>query len=60
MPVTVCDTQFRDALAAYNRGDYAKAYQLWKSMAEKGDARAQEDEGDVAPIIPLPDSSPPK
>ena len=45
LAVTACDTQFKEALAAYYRGDYAKAYQLWKPMAEQGDARAQSNLG---------------
>ena len=32
---------FEDGLAAYNRGDYATALQVWRPLAEQGDARAQ-------------------
>jgi len=31
---------FEDALAAYKRKDYASALSLFRSLAEKGDARA--------------------
>jgi len=30
-----------DALAAYQRGDYAEAMRLWRPLAEQGDALAQ-------------------
>ncbi|HSG06069.1 MAG TPA: tetratricopeptide repeat protein [Nitrospiria bacterium] len=33
--------QFEDAVAAYERGDYATAYRLFQSLAEQGDAAAQ-------------------
>ena len=32
---------FKEGLAAARRGDYAAAARLWRSLAEKGDARAQ-------------------
>jgi len=32
---------FDDAGAAFNRGDYATALQLWRPLAEDGDAKAQ-------------------
>jgi TPR repeat protein len=38
-PVTA--GQFEDAAAAYNRGDYATALQLFRSLADRGDAKAQ-------------------
>ena len=41
MAVTACEKQFEDAVATYQRGDYAKAYLLFKPTAEKGDASAQ-------------------
>ncbi len=31
----------KDAAAAYARGDYAQAFQLWHALAEKGDYDAQ-------------------
>jgi TPR repeat protein len=33
--------EFEDAVAAYERGDYATAYRLFKPMAEQGHAEAQ-------------------
>jgi uncharacterized protein len=30
-----------DGMAAYKEGDYAKAFELWRPLAEKGDAVAQ-------------------
>ena len=33
--------QFSDGQAAYSRSDYATAYQLWKPLADEGDARAE-------------------
>jgi TPR repeat protein len=32
---------FEDAVAAYQRGDYATALRLWHPLAEQGDADAQ-------------------
>jgi TPR repeat protein len=37
--------QFDDAIAAYERGDYASAFRLMKPLAEKGDAKAQHNLG---------------
>ncbi|MGB3400263.1 MAG: tetratricopeptide repeat protein [Candidatus Deferrimicrobiaceae bacterium] len=37
--------QFGDAVAAYERGDYATAFRLMKPLAEKGDAKAQHNLG---------------
>ncbi|MGA7103948.1 MAG: tetratricopeptide repeat protein [Candidatus Deferrimicrobiaceae bacterium] len=37
--------QFEDAVAAYERGDYATAFRLMKPLAEKGYARAQHNLG---------------
>src|SRR5690242_19020213 len=37
----VCAGQFDDAVAAYNAGDYAKALQTWKPLADGGDIQAQ-------------------
>jgi TPR repeat protein len=34
-----------DGLAAYSRGDYATAMQLWRPLADRGDADAQFDLG---------------
>ena len=36
---------FEDALAAYKRKDYALALSLFRSLAEAGDARAQDNLG---------------
>ena len=36
---------FEDAAAAYTAGDHAKAAQLFRPMAEQGDARAQNNLG---------------
>ena len=33
---------FEDALAAYNRSDYAEALRLWRALAKQGDASAQD------------------
>ena len=33
---------YDDGLAAYNRGDYATAFQEWRPLAEQGDALAQQ------------------
>ena len=32
---------FRDGLAAYERGDYQTALREWRPLAEQGDAQAQ-------------------
>jgi TPR repeat protein len=32
---------YEDAVAAHGNGDYATALRLWRTLAEKGDARAQ-------------------
>lgn len=32
---------FEDGVAAFDRKDYAKAMEIWKPLAEQGDARAQ-------------------
>jgi TPR repeat protein len=37
--------QFDDAVAAYERGDYASAFRLMKPLAENGDAKAQHNLG---------------
>lgn len=39
--------QFEDAQAAYDRGEYTMALQLWKPLADRGDARAQFHVGDI-------------
>jgi hypothetical protein len=36
---------FGDGNAAYKRGDYATAYRLWRPLAERGDAPAQNNVG---------------
>ena len=33
--------QYEDGNAAYHRGDFASAYELWQPLAEKGSAAAQ-------------------
>ena len=38
-PVVAGD--FEDALAAYDAGDYQKAFRLWEPLAEQGHAKAQ-------------------
>jgi TPR repeat protein len=37
----VAASTFEDGLAAYHRGDYAEALQLWRSLAEQGNSAAQ-------------------
>ena len=32
---------FQDGMAAYERGDYATAFRLWRPLADQGNARAQ-------------------
>ena len=32
---------FEDGRAAYQRGDYATAFKLWRPLAEQGDSEAQ-------------------
>jgi len=39
--VTAAKADFDSALAAYNRGDYATAFQEFERLAEQGDANAQ-------------------
>jgi hypothetical protein len=41
MAVTACEKQFEDAVATYQRGDYAKAYRLLKPLAQQGIPEAQ-------------------
>ncbi len=36
---------YEDGFEAYNRGDYATAVRLWKPLAEKGDAKVQNNLG---------------
>jgi TPR repeat protein len=36
---------FEDGVAAYNRGDYATAMQLWQPLADRGDTSAQNNLG---------------
>ena len=38
---------FEDGLAAYERGDYATALQLWRPLADRGYARAQNNLGEM-------------
>ncbi len=37
--------QFEDGMAAHNRGDYASALRLWRPLAERGNAGAQNNVG---------------
>jgi hypothetical protein len=39
MPVVAGN--FEDGLAAYDAGNYRKAFQLWKPLAERGNAGVQ-------------------
>ena len=32
---------FEEGMLAYNKGDFAKAFNIWKPMADKGNASAQ-------------------
>jgi len=41
----VLAAQMEDGQAAYDRGDYATALQLWRPLAEQGNARAQNNLG---------------
>jgi TPR repeat protein len=45
LAVSVFGGQFEDAIAAYERSDFATAFRLMKPLAEKGDAKAQHDLG---------------
>ena len=45
LSITAFGGQFDDAIAAYERGDYATAFRLMKPLAEKGDAKAQHNLG---------------
>jgi uncharacterized protein len=36
---------FEDGIAAYQRGDYATAYRLWRPLADQGNADAQDNLG---------------
>ena len=45
LPITAAADDFSDAVAAYADADYEKAYQLWRSLADKGDAGAMFDLG---------------
>jgi TPR repeat protein len=38
---------FEDGQAAFERGDYAAALQMWRRLAENGDAQAQNTVGDM-------------
>ncbi len=40
-PVAVVAGLFEDGKAAYDNGDYATALQLWRPLADQGDAAAQ-------------------
>lgn len=40
-PASSARADFRDALEAYDGGDYAQAFREWSRLAEAGDARAQ-------------------
>jgi uncharacterized protein YgiM (DUF1202 family) len=45
LPLTAIADEFSDAVAAYADADYEKAYQLWRPLAESGDAGAMFDLG---------------
>lgn len=45
MAVSAFGGQFEDAMAAYERSDYATAFRLWKPLAERGEPRAQHNLG---------------
>ena len=45
LPLPVTADDFSDAVAAYADADYEKAYQLWRPLAESGDAGAMFDLG---------------
>lgn len=45
LAVTAFGRQFDDAVAAYERGDYATAFRLFKPLADRGDAKAQHNLG---------------
>lgn len=45
MAVPAYSGQFEDAVAAYERGNYATAFRLMKPFAEKGDAKSQHNLG---------------
>jgi SH3-like domain-containing protein len=45
LPLTVAADDFSEAVAAYADADYEKAYQLWRPLAENGDAGAMFDLG---------------
>jgi uncharacterized protein YgiM (DUF1202 family) len=45
LPLPTTADNFSDAVAAYADADYEKAYQLWRSLAENGDAGAMFDLG---------------
>jgi len=40
-------SQYGQGMAAYNSGDYATTYRLWKPLADQGDAGAQYNLGDL-------------
>jgi len=39
--IPVVTGNFEDGLAAYDAGNYRKAFQLWKPLAERGNAGVQ-------------------
>jgi uncharacterized protein YgiM (DUF1202 family) len=45
LPLTATADEFSDAVAAYADANYEKAYQLWRPLAESGDAGAMFDLG---------------
>ena len=45
LPLPAAADDFSDAVAAYADADYEKAYQLWRPLAESGDAGAMFDLG---------------
>ena len=46
-PTAIGAADLDSALAAYNRGDFATAFKEWKELAEKGDAVAQSNLGQL-------------
>jgi len=44
-PLTACAGAFQEGLAAYEAGDYAKALELLRPLADQGGARGQSKRG---------------
>ena len=47
LPATAGAESFNDALEAYNKKDYQTAFQIYKSLAEQGNPRAQNNLGNM-------------